>query len=163
MASAGATGSTGSTGATGPTGSTGATGSQGPTGATGPQGPAGAAAAGGVLSVAHTPLASTVALSLSSASLGTLADAAAIVTYFPVACSLSIGKLYASAAGPVLTLRSGTSPGGMSNTSVVCTGSAGAQTSCTNLPFSVAAGTFLDFGYTGGAQASGLWTYMSCQ
>jgi len=51
----------------------------------------------------------------------------------------------------------------MSNTSVTCTGSANSQTSCTNLPLSVSAGTFLDFGYTGGAQPNGLWTYVSCQ
>jgi hypothetical protein len=110
----------------------------------------------------HTPTSSTNSLSLSTNTLGTIVDTAGVMTYFPNACTISTAKIYSSSNGPVLTLRSGT-PGSMSNSGVVCTGVANSEASCTNLPLSVSAGTFLNFSYSGGAQTSGIWTYVACQ
>jgi hypothetical protein len=113
--------------------------------------------------MAHTPTGLTNSLSLSSNFLGTSADAAGAMTYFPNACTISTATIYSTVTAPILTLRSGT-PGSMSDTNVVCSvDAANTAKACTNLPFSVSAGTFLDFGYTGGAQTSGFWTYIVCQ
>jgi hypothetical protein len=164
VAEKGAAGVSGATGAQGPAGATGATGLTGATGATGPQGPQGpAGTSANVFSVAHAPQGTTVSMSLTNGTNSAIADFATIITYFPNACTISTAKLYSTAGGPVLTLRSGSSPGSMSDTNVVCTGSANSETSCTNLPHSVAAGSFLDFGYNKVAVSTGIWTVLSCQ
>jgi hypothetical protein len=64
----------------------------------------------------------------------------------------------------VLTLRKGTTPTNLTDTTVTCNGVVNTQTSCTNLPFSVPAGSFLDFGYNKvAANTSGVFTAVTCE
>jgi hypothetical protein len=162
-------GNTGAAGPAGPTGPQGIPGSQGPAGPTGPTGPTGAngSAGGGIFSVSHTPIASTVALSLSSSTLGTTADAPGILTYFPTACTISRLDIISTIPNPItITLRMGTAANALANTSLSCsvTGTAAGAACSSTGTVNVAAGSFLDFSYTGGlATNSGVYTVVKCQ
>ena len=167
LGATGATGPAGPAGPTGATGATGATGSMGATGSTGSTGATGAAGvSGGTFLTPHTPLSTTASLSLTTNFISTTADAIATLTYFGTACSLTTFTGYSTVAigSGQLTVRSATSPNGtFSGTGVSCTGSANAAFTCSGLPLPVAAGTFLDFGYSAGAAANGIFTHVVCR
>jgi len=157
----GVTGATGGTGATGATGAPGATGALGATGSTGATGATGTVS-GGFWSVSHTPLATTVGLSVSSNTLGTITDAPSILTLFHNSCSMSV-TAYTTITGVSLTVRSGSSPTTLNNTALTCsTVAANALMSCVGGPIAIPANSFVDFAYTGGAAPTGVYTYVIC-
>jgi hypothetical protein len=106
-------------------------------------------------------------LSLSSSTLGTAADAPGILTYLPTACTISRLDVNSTITNSVtVTLRMGTAANNLANTALTCsiTGTA-AGVACTSTgTVSVAAGSFLDFSYTGGAAGNGaVYTTLKCQ
>ena len=170
----GPTGPTGATGTTGPTGSTGATGATGTTGAAGPTGPTGATGAtgptgaisGGFWSVSHTPLATSVGLSVSSATLATTADAPGTVTFFHNACSLSLSAYSTVNIATPMTVRVSNNPtSGFADTSLSCSLSSGAPAmmSCTGGPVSIPANSFVTLSWPSVAGSTGVYTYAVCQ
>ena len=156
---AGPAGVNGATGPAGPAGVAGPTGPTGPAGPQGLQGPAGAAGPSGVFSIAYTPLATTVGLSVSSATLGTITDAPGILTYFPTTCAINTLNVVSTMTNPIsITLRKGSAANNLADTALQCTNLTGnaAGVACTSTStVVVTAGSFLDFSYSGGAAGAG--------
>ena len=133
----------------------------GAVGPAGPQGPAGIVN-GGFWSIAHTPLETTEALSISGRSLGVSPEFPSTLTFIANSCTMSINA-YSTIAGATLTLRSSTSPvGPFINTALSCvaSGSNSAMACSSSIP--IAANSFVNFAYSGGAAPSGIFTYVMC-
>ena len=137
---------------------------QGATGAAGSGGGGGATASSPFGAIYHAVSFNSTYYSVSSPTGANTETTGAVLTWVPNGCTATSLSVYSMQSNAItVTLRQGSSPYGMANTSLVCT-PVSAGVSCTQTgSVTIAPGAFVDLAITGanGTQ-SAVWTALAC-